>query len=124
MLMWPKVTGIVELQNLDQVVVAGVETYQAMLQKECPTLDPSLGRLLSQRVHNFMDSVESAVAPEELCRQRLGAPTPDPPIGEHLNGDAKGLGDFTNGHGVPRGALVICHRAASTSARLHSEARG
>jgi hypothetical protein len=69
MLMWPKVTGIVELQNLDQVVVAGVEPHQAMLQKECPTLEPSLRRLLGQGIRNFMGRIEGSVPTKELCWQ-------------------------------------------------------
>ena len=97
----PDSADVIKPQNLDQLFVTGVGLKEALPAHERSTLEPSLGLLLSQRVHDFMDGVESAVAPEELCRQRLGAPTPDPPVGKNLDGDAEGFSDLANRHGVP-----------------------
>ena len=99
--MRPKVTGIVELQNLDQVVVAGVGPDQAMLQKECPTLEPSLRRLLGQGIRDFIGRIEGSVTSEELCRQWPGPLSSDPPVGKNLDGDAESFADLANGQGVP-----------------------
>lgn len=119
----PDSASVIKPQDLDQLFVTDVGLDEALPAHERSTLEPSLGRLLSQRVHDFMDGVESAVAPEELCRQRLGAPAPDPPVGQSLNGDTESFSDLADRHGVPRGAFVRCHRAASASARSHKEAR-
>ncbi len=92
----PDFTGIIEPENSDQLFVTGVGLDEALPAHDRSTLEPSLGRLLSQRVHNFMDGVERSVTPKELCWQGAGAPATDPPVSEHLDGNAKGLGDFTN----------------------------
>jgi hypothetical protein len=120
----PDFTGVIKPKDLDQLFVTGGGAGEALLAHEPPTLQPCFRRLLCQCIRDFMNRVVGPVAAKELRRKWSWSSPADPPVCEDLNGDAEGWGDFTNGHGMPRGSLVICHWAASTSARFHSEARG